>query len=124
MQKRYIVDGNLKDDTGYHTTGDSILMDEDVAVPLVAIGRLTPAVADLTLPEASAQSDPEIPGGDGFPVHGINQTAPASQPAAPIAPVANTPANPPANGDEKVPVQSAPASPTPEQIARDMEQIR
>jgi hypothetical protein len=105
MQKKYIVDGNLKDDTGYHATGDMLLMDEDQAAPLVAIGRLKPAVEDITPPQESA---PAVP--DGFPQRDI--------PAAP-------PQSAPAPAQQAVPQVDPQQTkqPTPEQIAKDMEQV-
>ena len=106
MQKKYIVDGNLKDDTGYHITNDIILMDEEQAAPLVAIGCLKPAVEDITPPQAPAAPD-------GFPDRNVNQSAPAAN-----APAAQPP-TPPANPQPPVP----PKQPTPEQIAKDMERL-
>src|SRR5207244_1508404 len=92
MQKKYIVDGNLKDDTGYHITNDIILMDEEQAAPLVAIGRLKPAVEDITPPQA-----PAVP--DGFPQHQpTNEQKPAAESPvsdAPVAPINQV--TPPAN---------------------------
>jgi hypothetical protein len=108
MQKKYIVDGNLKDDTGYHATGDMLLMDEDQAAPLVAIGRLKPAAEDIT-----PQSAPAAP--DGFPDRNIGQAAPANQ-----TPAAS--AQPSQHAVPQVDPQQ-PKQPTPEQIAKDMEQV-
>ncbi len=105
MQKKYIVDGNLKDDTGYHTTGDILLMDEAQAAPLVEIGRLKPAVEDITPPQASA---PAVP--DGFPERSADQTPPQAQ------------AQPAQQAVPQVDPQQ-PKQPTQEQIAKDMEQL-
>jgi hypothetical protein len=108
MQKKYIVDGNLKDDTGYHTTGDIMMMEEYQAVPLVAIGRLKPAVEDITPPQAPADAAP-----DGFPDRNVDQAAPA----------ANAPAVQPPTPPVNVPLQTPLKQPTQEQIAKDMEQL-
>jgi hypothetical protein len=100
MQKKYIVDGNLKHDSQTYSTGDILMMEEEQATPLVETGRLKPAVEDIT-----PQSAPAAP--DGFPDRSVSQAPPASAPAAP------------ASGQPQTP----PKQPTQEQIAKDMEQI-
>lgn len=112
MQKKYIVESNLKNDTGYHNTGDIILMDEEQAAPLVAIGCLKPAVEDITPPPV-----PAVP--DGFPQHQVVPPTAEQKPAV-AEPVSTPPANP---INPVTPPQTPPKQPTQEQIAKDMEQI-
>jgi hypothetical protein len=104
MQKRYMVDGNLKNDSQYYNTGDIIVIDEAQAAPLVAIGRLKQAVEDITPPQASAQATP-----DGFPQRD-SDVPPAPQQSAPA------PAQPAQQAVPQVDPEQ-PKQPTPEEVA-------
>lgn len=127
MQEQYIVDGNLNHDGTYLKTGDTVMLTPEQAAPLLEIARVKKA-------EQSTPAAPQIPAQpDGFPDHGLDNKEPSNPPvagaAAPAAPSAEN--TPPASGNqpnesnnEHVPPQTqAPASPTPEQIAHDMEQL-
>jgi hypothetical protein len=108
MQKRYIVDGNLKHDTSFYTTNDVIVMEEEQAAPLVSIGRLKPADEDVTPPQAPTPAQPTPPVPDGFPQHAPTQP-PALQP----------PAQPPAQTE-----QPKTGQPSPEEIAATAAEIQ
>jgi hypothetical protein len=107
MQK-YIVDGNLKHDSQSYVTGDVIYLEETQAEQLLAIGRVKPAVEDITPPEAPAEPD-------GFPQRDI-PAAPTSQPSLAVPSAPAQPAVP------QIDLQQ-PKQPTPEQIAKDMAQL-
>ena len=129
MQKRYIVEGNLKHDTMVLTSGDVVVMDEAQAAPLLAIGRLKEM--NEAAPAAPVQTQP-----DGFPDHNLDNKEPENPPAnEPDAPAAESQNTPPAsesqpnegNSEQVSPQQNAPANPTnptPEQIAQELDQIK
>ena len=123
MQKQYIVIGNgsLKHDSTYYEPGQTVLLNEEVAAPLVAMGKLQDA-AEAT--KAPADKEP-----DGFPDHSLDPQAPETAPETPPAgdQGSATDTTPPAaegQSDEGNGEQTPPAAPTPEQIAKDMEQVK
>lgn len=123
MQNKYrVINGDIKDDTGYHTKGDIVLMNEEQAAPLLAVNHLEPLAQDTMTAHATPQQMVAAP--DGFPDRKLDskesETPPAGEqiPPALNAPAVQTIAQP-ANGQ----IQATPKQPTEEQIARDMESI-
>lgn len=128
MQKQYIVQGHgsLKHDSTYYEPGQTVLMNEDVAAPLVAAGKLI--AADGATSNAAAQKP------DGFPDHSLDNKEPEIPPTdSEQTPPANggqadagqagqsSPADPAHGQQANQTAPQAPANPTPEQIAKDME---
>ncbi len=133
MQSKYTVNGNLKDDTGYHETGDIVLKNDDEAAPLLAIGRLEPFIED-TMTASGTGSQNMVATPDGFPQHDTMtaskvdvQPDSQSQPVAAAAPATETVTQPVADANpdaaQQTPPQTASKQPTQEQVAQDMAQL-
>lgn len=115
MQNKYrVINGDIKDDTGYHAKGDVVLMDEEQAAPLLAVNHLEPVAQDTMTAHTAPEQMVAVP--DGFP----ERTEPVSEPTTP-EPSAEAIAAPDQNS--QVPPETVPANPSPEQIAKDMEQV-
>src|SRR2546426_786095 len=110
MAQKYIVDGNLEHDKTSYKTGDSLMLEDDQAAPLLAIGRVKVA-EEASQKVAGQPSNPGIPGGKGSPTNAPPPPKPAPEAAPPPAPQPPTPA----------PAQ--PKQPTPEEIAATVAQV-
>jgi len=119
MAEQYMVDGNLIHDQEQYRTGDMIMLEEEQAQPLLAIGRVKPAPQDIASPQEPA-APTVTDGSDGFPIR--EPSAPAVNDAASPAPAPSQPVTP--TTPPQMPAAPAvPKQPTEEQIAKDMEQL-
>lgn len=118
MQQKYrVINGDLKDDTGYHNRGDLVMMEEAEAAPLVAGARLEATIQDITPPAEDHQTQP-----DGFPARDTMTVLPPNAPSDQqnqqtpdmLAPQQNTVTQSAA----PAPPQNEPANPTEEQVAK------
>lgn len=140
MAKQYIVDGNLTHDRQPYKTGDKVMLEDDQAAQLLAIGRVklddvqpeatsTPVTGDKPddFPErkddmpttdqmtAMKTSASETMDADRVDTH--ITTTPAVAGTTDVQPVTQPTTLPPAAP------QTHPANPTPEQIDKDMARL-